>query len=194
MQTMAGPQIPQNRMTADEFMVWYDQQPDGCRYELMDGRIYPNGIPRDPQEDARVTKRIAKSVEAQFYAQNMKAISGDRDSSGRPPESGPLESGGGACFALQETDDRSPNLQSIVAILIMLSEESRQHGYDLLAIYFRNPNVLHILIILPEQRGIIHHRRQGINKFATVICDAGKIILDSPKITLDLSEAFAEIE
>ena len=37
---MSKPQRTEPPMSAEAFMDWYDQQPDGMRYELLNGRIH----------------------------------------------------------------------------------------------------------------------------------------------------------
>jgi hypothetical protein len=47
-------EIPTRKMTSKEFMEWYARQPDGERYELIEGVIVPRfskDIPWEMQAD-----------------------------------------------------------------------------------------------------------------------------------------------
>ena len=56
--------------------------------------------------------------------------------------------------------------------------------------YFRLPSVVHYLIIDPDRRVIIHHKRQPDGSLGTHIVTAGPLRLDPPGIEFDAGEIF----
>ena len=72
-----------------------------------------------------------------------------------------------------------------------LSERTaaRDHGIKL-AGYFSLVSVAHYLILDPERRTLIHHRRGAGDLIETRILTAGPLKLDPPGLELKVEEAF----
>ena len=63
-----------------------------------------------------------------------------------------------------------------------------------LAGYFRLASVQHYLLVEPEARRVIHHRRAREGDIATAILEAGDaLVLDPPGIRLRLGAFFASL-
>ena len=66
---------------------------------------------------------------------------------------------------------------------------ARDHGVKL-AGYFSLPSVAHYLILDPEHRTLIHHRRGEGEVIETRILTAGPLRLDPPGLELTVGELF----
>ena len=82
-----------------------------------------------------------------------------------------------------------------VVVVEVVSPSSR--GIDAgakLADYFRLPSVRHYLVVEPQARRVIHHRRAEEGEIATRVLDAGDALaLDPPGIEVRLADFFASI-
>ena len=56
--------------------------------------------------------------------------------------------------------------------------------------YFRCPTLVHYLIVVPDGRLVIHHRRSEGGDVATTSHDAGVIRLDPPGLELSVAALF----
>ena len=94
--------------------------------------------------------------------------------------------------------DASIDLESTVVerpvILIeVLSPSTR--GTDTgrkLAGYFRLESVMHYLVVDPDTRVVVHHRRAG-ERIDTVICGEGSLKLDSPGLEVAIADLFVSL-
>jgi Uma2 family endonuclease len=82
----------------------------------------------------------------------------------------------------------APNPVVIVEVLSPSTRAVDSGGK--LADYFKLPSVQHYLLVRPEQRDLIHHRRDG-DRIETRVVRSGTIALDPPGISLDLGEVFS---
>lgn len=55
---------------------------------------------------------------------------------------------------------------------------------------FRNPAIVHYLIVMPEQRNVLHHRRAGDERIETTICSAGFLRLEPPGMSVEIDALF----
>lgn len=66
-------------------------------------------------------------------------------------------------------------------------------SYDLgakLAGYFLVPSLEHYLIVDPERRTLIHHRRDGDGSIATLVVRAGNVQIEPPGLSIELDALF----
>ena len=61
-----------------------------------------------------------------------------------------------------------------------------------LARYFRNPSIRHYLIVVPEGRIVIHHRRGANGAIETHSHEGGTVLLDPPGLSLDVAALFSD--
>jgi len=180
--------IAPKRMTADEFLAWAMEQPEGQRYELVAGEV----IAMAPERAAhgrtklRLARRLADAIEAarlpcEVFGDGM-AVRIDADTIYEPDAlvrcGAPLDGN-----ALVVTDP------IIVVEVVSPSSHKRDSGSKLEA-YFRLPSVRHYLVVKTENQVIIHHRRDEAGAIATRIIRDGRIDLDPPGIRV--TELFPE--
>jgi len=82
---------------------------------------------------------------------------------------------------------------SPVIIVEVLSPGTRAVDTGLkLTDYFRLPSLQHYLILRPDRRQVIHHRRREDGTLDTRIHTAGRMTLDPPGIAIEIEALYAE--
>jgi Uma2 family endonuclease len=169
-------------MTADEFIVWAMEQPEGQRYELVDGEVI--GMAPERAAHARVKGRIYVALGAAIRAAGAPceafpdgmAVRVDADTVFEPDAlvrcGAPLDDN-----AIEVVDPM------IVVEVVSPSSSSRDAGTKLEG-YFRLPSVRHYLIVTIRNRAVIHHQRDEAGGITTRIIRDGPIRLDPPGIEL----------
>jgi len=174
-------------MTVEQSIDWAMAQPRG-RYELYGGRV----VEMSPER----TKHIEVKLEVAIALRNAGKLLPDR------------------CHVLTDgatvkIDDRTayepdalvycgeklagdtiiiPN-PVIVAEVTSPSSEARDAGVKL-AGYFRLPSLVHYLIIDPDDRLVVHHRRGQDGDIVTRVIESGELVLDPPGLTVQLADLF----
>jgi Uma2 family endonuclease len=150
-------------VTTDAFLVWVAAQPkEAGRFELIDGMVVTLQSERLVQGATRVRISTAKS-----YQPDALVYCGAR----KPPD-------------VIEIDD--PN---IVCEILSPDSIDRDHGEKLEG-YFSLPGVHHYLIVDPDRRTVIHHRRGPGEDIIRRICKQGDITLDPPGIAIRVADLF----
>jgi Uma2 family endonuclease len=180
--------LPERRMTSEEFLTWAQSQEEG-RFELHDGQI----IAMSPER--------AEHVEIKFNVTSALKLAIGR--AGLP------------CFAyidglavrIDATTTFEPDAQVVcgekvpsdaVAAsnpVIVVEILSPSTGYKDLGPkvegYFRVASIRHYLIVDPEPRRIIHHRRGDGEALETRIIASGVVRLDPPGSEISAEDVFA---
>ena len=173
---------PSTRMTADEFIVWAIQQPEGERYELADGEVIAMAPERLAHARAKfhVTTRLAAAIEAAGL--DCEAVI---DGVTVAVDSTTLYEPDALVRCGEPLDGATTRISDPVIVVEILSPSTR--GRDTgakLVDYFRLPSVHHYLIVRAEDQVIVHHARVGDGTILTRILRDGPILLDPPGITL----------
>lgn len=170
------------QMTADEFLVWYDDQPEGARYELAAGQVIRMASERAAH--ARTKLRIAELMSGAVRADGLRCeVFGDGmavvidDHTVYVPDAS-LRCG-------PPVPDDTVKFSDPVIVVEVVSPSSRSIDSNAkLAGYFRLPTVRHYLVVLTESRTIIHHSREADGPILARIVREGSIRLDPPGILL----------
>ena len=67
---MGAPVKTEPRMNAEEFMRWYEEQPEGKRYELMEGQVYE--MQGERVVHVRVKSRIMRVFDRELSARGLR--------------------------------------------------------------------------------------------------------------------------
>ena len=153
---MGLPKTTGPRLTAEAFMAWYDQQPDGRRYELLDGAMYEMQGERVAHGRIKgrifnvLGREIAKSaLRCEAYVDGM-AVNVDGESVFEPDvlvRCGP-----------DLPDDATLIPDPVIVVEVNSPPTQRVDALDKLRRYFRNPSIIHYLIVSPAKRSVIHHQ------------------------------------
>jgi Uma2 family endonuclease len=170
------------RMTADEFIAWAMEQPEGRHFELFDGEIVTMAPERSEHAltKFRVARRIAEAVEAaglscDVYPDGMTVVI-DETTVYEPDalvRCGP---------ALRGTTVKLHDPLIVVEVLSP-STRSRDLGSKLID-YFRLPSLRHYVIVRPADQAIVHHARNDDGTILTRIVRDGTLQLDPPGLSI----------
>ncbi len=171
-------------------MAWYDKQPDGKRYELLDGIVHE--LQSERVAHARAKARVHTMFSRQIARRKLPcealpdgmAVRVYDDVVFEPDalvRCGPLLHGNDVIVIdpVIVVEVASPSTQSIDAL-------------HKLTLYFRNPHIIHYLIVLPARKMVIHHRRLADGQMHSAIAGEGAVTFDPPGLTLDVTDLFSD--
>jgi Uma2 family endonuclease len=171
-----------HRMTADEFIAWAMEQPEGKRYELVAGEVVAMAPER--AEHARLKGQMfvnlreairAAGVDCEAFPDGM-AVRVDAETIYEPDaivRCGPAVDG-----------NTTELVDPVIVVEVVSPSSQRRDTGSKLEGYFRIASVRHYLIVKTENRAIIHHRRDEAGNIATHIIRAGVIRLDPPGLAV----------
>lgn len=178
-------------MTADEFIAWSLVQPrddEGGKFELHDGLIIRQ------QSERAVHGEVKLATAASLRAAVRKA--------GLPC----YTHGDGATVRINKKKVYLPDAlvycgkrvppdtvefpdPMIIVEVIFLDSVGRDHG-DKVEAYFSLDSVQHYLIVDPERKAVVHHRRGTGDEFLTRIRKKGALKLDPPGLAIAVGDLF----
>ena len=187
---MGLPLTTDTRVSAEEFVAWYDQQPDGKRYELLDGIVHEMMTERFVHAEtkflvtAALRRQIAeKNLPCQGIIDGM-AVRVDDYTTFEPVvmiRCGPRLPGNAVLV-----------LDPMIVIEITSPSTQRIDANRKFLRYFNNPSIVHYLILDPAGPTAIHHQRMLGGRIETRGFESGVIHFDPPGIDLDLAEVKVE--
>ena len=186
--SMGAPSKTDTRMTAEAFMTWYDMQPDGPRYELLDGAVHKAEAERliHARTKARVHDQFIRQIEARHLPcealPDGMAIHIDEETVFEPD-------------ALVRCGPPLPDDATLIADPLIVVEVASPSTQRIDAVvkftrYFRNPSIVHYLIVIPTARSVIHHARAVDGRIVSVGYEGGSVRLEPPGLDLDLADLF----
>ncbi|MBS0639382.1 MAG: Uma2 family endonuclease [Proteobacteria bacterium] len=171
-------------MTADEFIAWAMQQPEGQRYELVGGEVI--GMAPGRVAHARTKGQVfltfadalgKAGLPCEVFVDGM-AVRVDADTVYEPDAF--VRCG-------QKLDDNDVEVTDPLIVMEVVSPSSYKRDSGLkLEGYFRIPSVRHYLIIRTADLAVIHHRRDDAGAITTNIIRSGPIRLDPPGLEFTL--------
>jgi Uma2 family endonuclease len=177
------------RMTADEFIAWAMEQPEGRRYELVDGEIVAMSPERAGHSRAKAaawsalrSAIAAAGLPCEAFPDGMSVRIDDRT----VYEPDALVRCG------EPLDDEAVELNDPVIVIEVLSPSSRGHDVGAkLVDYFRLPSVQHYLVISTRRRVVVDHGRTKSGTIETRILKDGELRLEPPGLELRVADLFS---
>jgi Uma2 family endonuclease len=181
---MNAPIVPKTRMKVDEFLAWADSQARG-RYELVDGAIVAMSPERARHNlvkfaAARALRDavLAAKLPCTVFTDGVAVVIDDQNT--REPDASVQ------CGVDVDLDSMTLEVPMIVVEVASPSSE-RVDTETKLVDYFSVASVCHYLVILPEQRVVVHHRRDDGGKIETRIVRDGNIALTPPGMAVPVA-------
>jgi Uma2 family endonuclease len=177
----------QTELTADEFISWARQQPEG-RFELDNGVIV--GMSPERVSDLRAKFNVAVALRL--------AIAGGGLPCETLPDGASLRVGERTVYEPDALVRCGPPLPGdtievsdplIVVEVVSPSSGGIDRGVKL-AGYFSLPSVRHYLIVATDSQVVIHHRRDGEGQIGVRILHADALTLDPPGLSIDVRDIF----
>jgi Uma2 family endonuclease len=188
---MAQPGPTDTRLSAEAFLRWSAAQPEGRRYELVDGIAYE--MAAEQLVHARAKAKILLMFQREIDQRRLPcealgdgmAVRIDADTVFEPD-------------ALVRCGADLPGetvLLTDPSIVVEVASPSTQRVDALwkFSRYFHNPSLVHYLIVMAWHRSLIHHRRTPDGRIESVAYESGVVTLDPPGLELDLAELFAGV-
>jgi Uma2 family endonuclease len=178
---MNAPGVPKLRMKVDEFLAWADAQAHG-RYELVDGEIFAMAPERARHNLVKLAAAVAlrdavraAKLPCTVFTDGISVVIDDQNT--REPDAS-VQCG-------VDVDLDSMILQAPMIVVEVASPSSERVDTETkLVDYFSVASICHYLMILPEQRVVVHHRREDDGKIETRIVRDGDIALMPPGMTV----------
>ena len=181
--------VAQKLMTVDDFLAWAEGQ--AGRWELQDGALV-----------AMAPERAAHSeTKGEVFVAPRNAIARAKAPCRAIPDGATVRIDNRTAFepnALVYSGPRLPPgaLETsgpiIVVEVLSPSTAARDHGVKLEG-YFSLPSVMHYLILDPDSRRAIHHKRGQGDLIETRIFSDGVVRLDPPGLEIPFAELFAPV-
>ncbi len=188
--------LPKHKMTADEFLAWYEDLPkEAGKYELWDGEVVVRHAPAAGFEELSqhweakgamslaLHDAIKRAGLPCFMAVDGPMVRLSRNKLAQPDVlvyCGPKVPRG----VLEVPDPL------ILVEVLSPSTKQRDHGVKLQG-YFTLPSLCHYLIVDPDRALLIHHRRGTGNAIETSIVTGPRLRLEPPGLDVDLGEVLA---
>jgi Uma2 family endonuclease len=176
--------LPKQRMKVPEFLAWANEQLD-TNYELVDGEV----VAMAPD---RLRHNLVKFAAARALDDAVKAaglpctVFTDgvgvviNDNTTRIPDAS------GQCGV--KLKPRSMVLETPLIVLEVTSPSSEQEDLSAKLIDYNSvPSIRHYLVVLPEKRAVLHHRRNDQGGWLTYIGRDGDLVLDPPGIKVPVA-------
>jgi len=176
--------------TAESFLAWAEDRPDGMRHELVNGEVVATAPERNRHNLVKMDcwSALQRSVEV---ADLDCAVLGD-----------------GATVVVSDTDVYEPDVTIQCGEPIDLDAVTISHPVILVEVlspgtrsvdthakltgYFSLSSVQHYLVVDPLKRVVIHHQRSG-EGIDTAILHEGELVLDPPGLRADTAGFFRSV-
>lgn len=171
------------RMTAEAFVAWAMQQPEGVRYELEAGELVAMAPERSLHALTKfdVARRLADAV-----ARSGQPCTVYPDGMGVPIDAETIyEPDAMVRRGPPLPDDATLAPDPVIVVEVRSPSTGNRDAGVKFAGYFRVASVRHYLIVIAGARTIIHHMRGPDGTITTTIVRDGPVPLDPPGIVLD---------
>ena len=188
--TCAPNHVPETYMTRDEFVAWYERQPDDCRYERIHGII----VAKTLQTVGHVRCKMAACMAFERSIKDAGLTDCEALLGGilvQAADSDVIPDGLVRCGPHLPNDAIFvPDPVIVVEVLSPDTEILDRTTKRLL--YFKLPSVRHYLMIWSNEPRIVRHTRLSTGSFATDVFKIGPIPLDPPGISVTVEEFYSD--
>jgi Uma2 family endonuclease len=177
--------LPKTKMNVEQFFEWWDQQPEGERFELVDGIVVMMGRDRAGHNMAKLRATnalneaiIAAGIDCTAFIDGM-GVSPNK-SNYRLPD---------AVVNCGDIDLDDAILKNPIIVVEVVSPRSEDRdANEKLYDYFAISSLRHYLIVFLERRFVIHHRRDDDGEVHTTFVKSGALRLDPPGLEISVGE------
>ena len=170
------------RMTADEFLAWAMQQPEGKRYELVAGEVV--GMAPERAAHARWKHRVCAALTEAIPVAGLQCEAFPDGMSVRVGADTVYEPDALVRCGTPLDDDAIEIPDPLIIVEVVSPSSGKQDSGSKLDGYFSLPSLRHYLVVTPRSRVVVHHQRDADGNIATRIIRNGPIRLDPPGIEL----------
>jgi Uma2 family endonuclease len=179
---------PQQRLSRAEYRAWGAAQSHG-RFERHSGVVVAMAPERLAHNrlKANAWLLLRQSIQAnqlpcEALTEGMTVEIGDDDD---------FEPDAIVRCGVRLADDATTVSDPLILVEVLSPSSNATDRTTKLEHYFRLPSVQHYLIVWPDWRWVVHHRRDG-NGVETTVHTEGAITLDPPGMLFDVPALYAE--
>lgn len=176
-------------MTVDEFLVWAESEPG--RYELYDGVIV--AMSRERVRHIETKGEVWLSLRNAIARANLECRALTDGATVRIDKSTAFEPDALVYCGSRIDGGRVEVPHPAITVEVLSPGNSSRDIHGKLAGYFSLPSLHHCLVIDPEKRMVIHHKRGAGDLIETRILIDGILRLDPPSFELPIAEFFADL-
>ena len=178
--------LPTGRLTVDEFLGWAASQPG--RYELFCGKVY--ALAPERAGHARIKYAVHKELERAIMQAGAPCHMLPDGMTVRIDSSTAHEPDALVYCGPRVADDDVEITNPIIVVEVLSPSTRHIDASAKLVSYFQVFSVQHYLIVDPEGRPTLHHRRQADGTILTRFVPQGTIMLDPPGLEVDVGRFF----
>lgn len=174
------------RMTVDEFLAWAATQPG--RFELVNGKV----VTMSPERvvHGRLKFRIQKALEKGVQQAGLGCEVLPDGATVRVDAATAYEPDA-LVYCGERLDDEAVEVPNPLVVVEVISPGTATHDTGRkLSGYFQVPSVQHYLMVDPERRVVIHHRRASGELIETRVVREGRLVLDPPGMEFSVADLF----
>ncbi len=179
--------LPQRHMNVDEYLAWSETNPG--RYELVQGEVYTMTPERVLHAEVKAAVYVALRRGIRAAALSCRALP---DGMTVRIDARTAYEPDALVYCGPRRDANSVEIPDPVIVVEVLSPSTRRtDASEKLSGYFRVPSIHHYLMVDPDRRTVVHHRRAGDGIDSTSLQD-GTLVLDPPGLELTVASLFEE--
>ena len=179
--------LPNQKMTVDEYLAWAEGRQG--RFELYAGVVYAMAPERAGHARIKYAAQSAllaslkrAGVPCHMLPDGM-TVRVDHDTAHEPDA---------LVYCGNELPNSAIEVPNPIIVVEVLSPTTRHIDASAkLAGYFRVASIAHYIIVDPDKRIVIHHRRDVGDAIATRIVAEGPLRLDPPGLDLTIADMFS---
>ncbi len=177
-----------HKMTVDEYLDWYQEQPEGKRFELVDGQ--PVAMSPQRVRHIKVKHYAANALERAIRKDNLQCDMLADGITVRIDEHTSFEPDA-LVYCGDELDGDDIEAPEPVIIIEVLSPGTKNTDTGKkLAGYLSLKSVSHYLVIDPVAKIIMHHQKTAPDKLMTTLIREGQFELSPPGLQVSHADFF----
>ena len=176
------------RMTADAFIAWAMERPEGERHELAAGEVVAMAPERSAP--ALVKARVWRALDAAITAAGLSCTAYPDGMAVRVDDATVYEPDALVRCGAPLPDDAVQIVDPLIVVEVLSPSSRARDAAAKLEDYFRMPSVRHYLIVKTENRTVIHHRLDDDGSIATRILRGGALELAPPGLRVTVESFF----
>jgi Uma2 family endonuclease len=176
-------------MTVDEFLAWAETQPrEAGKFELLDGVVIVQQSQR--WAHAKLKYEVFDALRGAIKQAGLHYFAAPEGPTVRIHQRKAFEPDA-LVAALPEPEPDSLEVPNPIVVVEVLSPSTTRMDTTVkLQGYFEVESIRHYLIVDPERKAIIHHRRSDKGVVETVMVTAGELRLAPPGLSISLGDLF----
>jgi Uma2 family endonuclease len=180
--------LRKERMTVNEFLAWAERQPE--RFELLDG--VPVAMSPERAIHGLTSHRVASALDRAIVKTQAPCHFLPDSVAVRIDETTSLQPDAMVYCGARVSGDTIEVNTPVIVVEVLSPSTATKDLRDKLVGYFRLPSVHHYLIVDPDRRVVIHHKRGGGDLIETRIASEGSMRLDPPGLEVLVQELFEQ--